>query len=413
MRSRPSSRPLRAALAICLAASTAAQADDTLWYSGKALPVPDAGPAVAKGDADAPGGGSMWVVIVSVLEWKDASFSPFPKENRRDELLYKFFTKEKKVPADHILWLKDAEAALGAIKPRFASLIKKAGRGDALFFYYAGHGSRKEPGVTYFIPYDASSSDVPGTSWSVPDILGAIESGFKGEWAVLAADCCFSGGLCQEAQKSGNKVSYGCLASAQSSSPSTGEWTFTDSLLRGFTGSSRVDRDGDKQILFEELAAFIETEMAYGEQQLSASAATGKFTPAMKLADVSYSENAPSRKMVRWRDGKTYRATDSGACTASDGKPGRQVHYPGYKDAADECVAADSVGPYAPPSRQYADGSTVYASWNGTWYEAAVLGYKLGLHKIRYAGWSGYWDEWAAPDRLAASPPCSPTPCKP
>ncbi|MBI4679146.1 MAG: caspase family protein [Elusimicrobia bacterium] len=408
---------LRVLPAVLLWPGTAGAAGDATTLLEEARAGTASARASKAGDSPAPAsnpGDSIWVFIVSVLEWQDAeSFAPFPKQGRRDDLLARFFLEDKKVPEDHVVRLQDAEATLKAVKGRFSRLLKRSRRGDTLFFYYAGHGARREPGVTSFVPFDASGSNIPGTGWAVPDIIKGIETSFKGASAILAADACHSGGLCAAARARGGRVSYACLASAQSSSSSTGEWTFTDSLLRGLTGSSRPDADADGRTTFGELASHIESEMAFAESQLSASAVTGSLDAGLKIADVSYADHGPPRALVRWKDGVDYRATVLGACSGEEGKPGLKVHYAGYKDSADECVGQETVGPFVEPDREHADGSVVYASWDGLWYKASVKGCKLGLYHVRYDGWSAYWDEWVPPSRLRASAPCSPPPCKP
>ncbi|MBI5241457.1 MAG: caspase family protein [Elusimicrobia bacterium] len=359
--------------------------------------------------ASAPGqaGASTWVFIVSVLEWRDSkSYVSFPKENRRDALLVKFFRQKKGVPDDHILWFKDSDAALDKIRGRFSGLIKRAKPGDTLFFYYAGHGSLKAPGIAYLIPYDAKGGDaVPKTAWAMPDVIKAIAAEFKGAVAFVTADCCYSGALCDAARIQGGKVSFACLTSAQSGTPSTGGWTFSDTLLRGLTGSSRVDMNNDKQILFHELALYIEQEMSF-EGQLSAYGATGEFDPRTKIADVSYQDSpAPPKVTVRWRDGKTYRAAVLGDCRTSDGKPGKKVDYIGWSDSSNECVAADTVGPYRPEPQKWALNSSVFVQSDEKWYASTVLDYKLGLYQVRYDGWAPYWTEWVAPDRVKDTKP--------
>lgn len=346
-------------------------------------------------------GGRLWVFIISVLQWQDsASFVSFPKENRRDALLVQHFQEHKKVTPDHLVWLKDSEATLSVIRDRLAELLARSKPGDELFLYYAGHGDRELPGVTYFIPYDAVGASVSSTAWAVPEIVRMIEADFKGEKAMLAADCCFSGGLCHEAQASGKRVSYACLASAQSSSPSTGEWTFTESLLRGLTGSSRVDGNRDADIVFSELAGFIEGEMSFLEEQRSASATTNAFSPSSKISEVSVHEDVPLRVSVRWRDGDTYRGTVLGDCKTAQTKPGKAVHFAGYPAADDECMALSRVRPFSVPKQRFTTGSTVYIEWEKVWYASTLLAYELGLYHVHYQGFDAFWDEWVAPSRI-------------
>lgn len=290
------------------------------------------------------GGSSTWVFIVSVLEFKDGeSFGSFPKENRRDALLLKFFRANKGVPDDHILYFTDANAKKEMLEKRLRQFLKRAGKNDTFFFYYAGHGAKGSGGETYYIPYDAKGGD-ENTYLSMEFVIDAVEIDFKGAWAFLAGDCCYSGGICHRAAETRGKISYGCLASVESSKESTGNWTFSEALLRALTGSSRVDKDGDKKIVFQEAADFIASEMAFLEKQKSASGTTGRFSPRLKLADVAYQDEPPARAQVSWGEPpKDYPAEVLGACTTQDGRPGKRVHYIAYDKSYDECADAAKV----------------------------------------------------------------------
>src|SRR5215212_3265 len=51
-----------------------------------------------------------WVFVVGTLEWQDKeTFESFPKENRRDRELVRFF-REQGVPAEQIVYLQDRAA---------------------------------------------------------------------------------------------------------------------------------------------------------------------------------------------------------------------------------------------------------------------------------------------------------------
>lgn len=327
-----------------------------------------AAPAAGPGLFETPGE-KIWVFAVSVLEFREkSSYASFPKKDRRDAALVRHFIKERGVPEGQVVWLKDSKATLTAIRAAFRELLARTRKGDLLFFYYTGHGDREKPGVTFFIPYDSASENSARTAWSAPEIIKDIEERFRGDRAILAADCCHSGGICRHAQDAGRRVSYACLASAQSSSESTGEWTFTDILLRGLRGAFRADLDGDGRIALGELADSAEAELAFAEGQLSASAVTGIFSRDWTLAAVSGPRTPAEPFLVKGR-------------------------------------------PYHPPGPAFPRGAVVYAEWEETWYKATVEDFRLGLTRISYDGFGSYWDEWVPAERLRGSPPCSPVPC--
>lgn len=376
-------------------------------------------PPASAANSDSLRGDNVWVFAVSVLEFRKGSgYVSFPKKDRRDAALVRHFMEDRGVPADHVVWMKDSKATLARVRTSFRKLLGRSKKGDILFLYYTGHGDREKPGVTFFIPFDAASESNARTAWAAPEIIKEIEERFRGDRAFLAADCCHSGGLCRQAQAAGRRVSYACLASAQSSSESTGEWTFTDVLLRGLTGGSSVDADGDGAIALGDLAGHIERELAFAEGQLSASALTGSWghhepvSPSeVVLAAVSRRENGREMVLVRGIDGADARAFAAGDCAAPGG-PGKRVDSAGENAPGSECLPVSRVKPYHPPAPARSLGSTVYAEWEKSWYKAVVEDFRLGLYHISYEGWGSYWDEWVPAERLRGDPPCSPVPCE-
>ncbi len=134
-----------------------------------------------------------WVFVVGILEWQDKeSFESFPKENRRDRELVRFF-RDEGGPDAQIIYLQDRAATTRRIQTALRSLLSRTEEGDTLFLYYTGHGYRADSGRAYFASYDANDEENPG--WAVDSIPRTIERYFKGSNAFLTADCCFSGAL--------------------------------------------------------------------------------------------------------------------------------------------------------------------------------------------------------------------------
>lgn len=340
-----------------------------------------------------------WVFVVGILEWQRADlWSPFPAavKDRRDEQLVQHF-RAAGVPAERIVYLKDAQATKSRIETKFGELLDATSEGEMLVFYFAGHGSRdRASGETYFANYDAA--DAWSSCWSVRSVFKQIESRFSGDRALLAADCCHSGALFEQARKAardGSEIGYAVLTSSSSHNTSTGAWTFSDCLLAGLRGEGAVDLDGDRSVEIEELARYSELEMAFMHGQKSMFTASEGFSGAAKLADVR-TPAAPrvgQRIEVLWK-GKWYK----GKTLAAEGDR-LKVHYVGFQDTWDEWVAPDRVRPYQPP--QYAPGDAVEVLWkDGVWYPARVLRGTYGIHLVRYDGYDASTDEWVSPQQI-------------
>jgi hypothetical protein len=220
--------------------------------------------------------------IVGVLKWQ-RDFDPFPKKGRRDAELVRELTK-RGVPAERLVYLKDKQATLAAIRARFKELLKQSKAGDLLLFYYCGHGFQ-DSGKTYLANVDAG--DAKKSWWPAREVIDAIERDFRGRHALVLADCCHSGALVDEVRKrSGRLVSYGVITSAVAENGSTGNWTFSQSVLDALRGEAAADADGDKAVTVVELASYADAELQAFDKQRAASVFTEYFPASMKLGAV-------------------------------------------------------------------------------------------------------------------------------
>jgi hypothetical protein len=333
-----------------------------------------------------------WVFVVGTLEWKHREmFESFPQKNRRDAQLVQYF-RQQGVPAQQLVYLKDAQATTRQVKAAFSAFLTKAREGDLLFVYYCGHGYKSDDArTTYFATFDAGD-DVPG--WSTDSIVKDVEQHFKGSRAFLTADCCYSGSLAQQARQLGRRVSFACLTSSAASQLSTANWTFTETLLAGLSGKPLADLNGDGQITLSELAADVKADLAFAEEQLSTFVTTGSFAPDAVLAQAGRKSNPKISKRVEVRsEGKWWKAR------VIDARAGTfLVHYYGWEDWDDEWVRLNQIR--EPKVVEYSAGSTVEVIWNRKWYPAKVLSVELGVHLIHYAGYDEGWDEWVGAKRI-------------
>lgn len=347
-----------------------------------------------------------WVFAVGVLEWKQSDIFPgFPKEGRRDAEFIELL-QSRGVSKDRIIFLKDQEATKRRIEEKFSKLLDKTEEGDTLIFYYAGHGVKDENGNTYFANYDATD-DVAETAWPVDSVLTAINQKFNGSHTLLFADNCYSGALAPAFTQIVQKIGYASLTSSLSSQPSTGNWTFTESVIAGFRGDRTVDRDNDDVVTLAELAEHTEAEMAFVDGQRSSFVAFSPFPPSFKIATAGRGgSESYERVEVLW-EGQWYRAKILDHQRAGDAPERFRIHYVGWGPEWDEWVSPDRVRPYAPVV--FPRGKKVAVAWSptlifsrerATWYPATVIEGEHGLHLIHYDGYSDVWDEWVAPERV-------------
>lgn len=278
-----------------------------------------------------------WVFIVGTLEWEDSeAFEPFPKENRRDAQLVRFF-RQKGVPANRLVYLADAQATTSRVQAALAKMLAQTAEGDLLFLYFTGHGYQSEDGTkTFFATYDASN-DQPG--WSPDAIVRTIAREFRGDRVILAADCCFSGALVDRVRRLEPSQSFACFTSSTSKDSSTGSWTFTEMLLAGLHGKAFADLNGDGGVTLGEIARGVRDDMRFAEDQTSVSIFTGDFAEDTRVAAApSKRDRAIGRRVEVNYEGDWYKAR---IIDAKDGQ--YRVHYYGYEVADDEWVGLGEV----------------------------------------------------------------------
>jgi len=337
-----------------------------------------------------------WVFAVGILQWRHPDEWPSmtgAKANRRDVKLVDHFRKAG-VADERIVYLQDQAATRKQIESSLTAHLSKTRPGDMFVLYFTGHGFRDHTsGQVHFANYDAVDGD---SAWSVRSIFETLETHFRGKRVLLLADCCFSGGLADEARRHRGKLACACLCSAFSHNGSTGAWTFTDTLLAGFGGDKLVDIDDDGHVALDELAHYAELEMAFSERQKSVFAATNQFPPKLKLADAK-GQRRPrvgERLEAEWR-GSWYRAK------IIDVKGQKcKIHYVGDANSWDEWVGSDRLRPFKPPA--YAVGKKVQVRWGGDhkWYPGTIRKSWYGLHLVHYDKDSAEWDEWVGPDAI-------------
>jgi hypothetical protein len=335
-----------------------------------------------------------WVYFVGLLEWKNSEeFASFPQENRRDEVLLNVL-RAAGVPEKQILYLKDSEATIARVDETFPKFLREAAPGDTVIVYFCGHGYKSDDNrTTYLATYDAGEET---EGWQVETLTAAIEKNFGGATAILMADNCYSGALAEavKARRAASKISYAVMTSAHFNSFSTGNWTFTESLIYAFRGDSYIDDDGDGKITFAELEANSAEDLLFAEEQLAEFAYTENFDRQAVVA--------VSPQKAAFRVGERVEAYSVDGYYKGfirDAKNGKfQIRYYGYEESDDEWVPASRIRRAAP--KQFRVGARVKVEWEGEWYPAKILQVKGGSHYVAYDGYGTEWNEWVPSERI-------------
>lgn len=285
--------------------------------------------------------GQSYVLVASITSWpKTAQLLPFTGTRRDADLVRSF--EQAGVPRSHIVFLKDSQARTSAILNQLLALAEQCQPQDTLFFYFQGHG---EPDL--FCTYDYESNRPQQTGLRLAELYPLLK-GWKGGHLFLVGDCCRSGSLetvVRQFEQNQPQVRVAAIASATASSVSTGNWTFTEGLLRILGGDPILDKNHDGQISLGEGDVFLHDQMKYKEDQLCSLTLSRNFEPDFV-----------------WR-------------AANPAPP-------------------NLAGPY-----QRGDILSAQDK-EGKWYRSEVLDEKEGRYKVHYNGWDSKWDEWVEPAKL-------------
>ena len=332
-----------------------------------------------------------WVFFVGLLEWKDKeTFASFPQENRRDKILLDVL-RERGVPESQILFLQDRAATTAKIQTSFETFLRKTQPGDTVFFYYSGHGYKSEDNLEAFLAgYDASDK----IFWKAASVPDTIDKFFKGERAVIMLDNCFSGAMAEAVKARKSQISYAVLASSHFNSFSTGNWTFTESLIYAFRGESFIDDDANGKIDLGELEQNSAEDMLFAEDQLAEFAFTGNLNNQTIIAEnVPKSASRVGERVEAFDQGNWYR----GIITAVEHNQFK-VHFFGYEYDEDTFLNPTQIRQFKP--KTFAVGSKIQAESEGKWYPAKILEVKGGAHLVSYDGYGAEWNEWISSDRI-------------
>lgn len=330
-----------------------------------------------------------WVFAVGVLEWADKqSFEAFDKEGRVDAEIIKFFSQNG-IPTNQIMYIQDKKATTKYVKESLAAFVKNAKIGDNLFFYYCGHGYKNDNEKVCFANYQ-------GAEWTAEDIVKTVNANFAGSTAFFVADCCNSGALADEVKKYPKK-NFVALNSVIPADVSTGNWTFSNALLYGLKGLNFVDLDNNQKITLNELANYIDKEMAIVEGQKSA------FYIPKTMTNWVVTTNVPAKKNSRIGEhvNVEYDKEDYLGFITDVKNNQYKIRYYSYTNDEVEWIEGSEMKPFR-CEKDFAIGATVkvYDDIEEDWFPAKVLKKFSCLHYIHYIDYGNEFDTWVGPSKI-------------
>lgn len=330
-----------------------------------------------------------WAIVVGALDWKEANYTSFPKQNRRDQRVVDLL-RARGVPDKQILLLQDKEANLKRLQQAFEKFYSKAEVDHLLFFYFCGHGYLDEAGRGHLALYDTSEK---GKGLSMAQLINSIESTYKGLRVFIAVDAPRSSELVRDLSGRRTLHQFAAVASSSSSQLNSSRWTFTDALLEALAGAPCADQNGDGQIDLRELGKFISDDVEPAEQQLASYTTQGDFKYDFVFADAT--DRVEQRYCERV---VTPLKKDLVARIVEIKDSLYRLHFLGTEKSEDITVDFESISAVKPVTFEL--GRRVEVNWKGGWYPARILQVRGSIHQVHYEGYSKVWDEWVCANRI-------------
>ena len=352
-------------------------------------------------DADQWEPANTHALIVGVLEW-EADLTPYSKQDRKDQALRDLLIK-RGTPPENITLLLDSQATLSNIRQAIDEILGKTTEGSTLIVYYAGHGWQAGDDFC-FANYDVRlGRDSRKTAWSMNELANLTTDRFSGNQAIFWADCCYSGGMQVIVEKLASKnIASFSLTSAATANTSTGNWTFTQSILDGLAGEPLIDTNGDGKITLGELQTEVKNAMNHMEGQ----------------ANGFYSDGVDDRFVIAQTSGKVAKAPQAkypiGSYVRVKRRYGRVVGVKGddanqysvqFYNYTDKVVKEFAEADLTPSTRKPRERVArikpdCKVEWQGAWYDAKVLKTEQDRWLIHYIDYDDSWDEWVGKDRI-------------
>ncbi len=331
--------------------------------------------------------------IVSLTRFAGGKAPSFATAGRLDDRFVEVLLS-RGVPRRRIVYLKDERATTRAIRSEFTRLLRRSQPGELVLFYFGSHGGyNPEKGTCWFVSFDGS---LP-FDW----VFDSIERDFKGSHALLAADCCHSGGLADLAHRGKSRIAYACLSSTYKNQTAWSGWRFLQCLIRGLDGDPVVDRGGRGFIDLQDLAGYTRHYMAFAAEGKPCFTTTAGFDPGMRLAPVRGTKKDPQvGKLVEVRSRKAWAPAE-----IVDVRGDRfKVHYTAdTRTDKDEWVPKDQVWPRAFERFPAGTRLELQGGSDRKWYPGVVVKTWESLHYCRYDGYGPAYNEWFGPSRIRPS----------
>jgi uncharacterized caspase-like protein len=164
------------------------------------------------------------------------------------------------VTADHLMVITNEQATTKNLREAFATFLKKPGKNDTVYIFFASHGLADSRGA-YVLTYESDTQDLASTAILMAELHALVDDELtRAGHVVFLADVChasaiagqktdsISGAVAELGESPGEML--GLMAarpkevSYEGPEFGGGHGAFTWSVLRGLSGEADEDKDG-------------------------------------------------------------------------------------------------------------------------------------------------------------------------
>ena len=202
------------------------------------------------------------IVLSGVLDYSSCENTiSFESDKRKDYELYKTLIS-KFINTKYTVFLKESDVNKKNVLQKIYEALHNQESKDLFIFYFTGHGILSDNGEPGLLMSDS-------TIITKTELKNILQQNNKNQKMILFGDFCYSGLLADIARELNLEgLDINAITSA-SSNLSTGNWSYTQTLIDSFEGRSIIDKDNKGFINFIDIAKEVQNVMFNRERQKS------------------------------------------------------------------------------------------------------------------------------------------------
>lgn len=137
------------------------------------------------------------VIGISDYQFNDVGLGNLDYADDDAAALYSWMTQSGGFAPQDILYMRNKDATLSAIRDSLNSFLTKATENDLVLFFLAGHGTPdpNNPSELYYVVNDSKVNDLKNTGFPMTELKRIIDDKMKSKRAIFLLDTCHSAGV--------------------------------------------------------------------------------------------------------------------------------------------------------------------------------------------------------------------------